>query len=190
MALNLRALHNYLIAPSFEATSPGCVQRLLNRFILHALNMTTWSPLDQSDWIYPKGYYEPLNVFYLKTKYFHPTMTKINNNTLKTLDTIGNWQRQVFSLGVSQHMHKITNLSKFELNWSSKLWDNNERKNTLSQEVVCFQMLDFETSNSKSEVSKSTPRKITSFSKTTSPQREPFLPMFYTINLSPLFVTK
>ena len=28
----------------------------------------------------------------------------------KTLDTIGNCQRAVFSLGVSQHMHKITYL--------------------------------------------------------------------------------
>ena len=48
--------------------------------------------------------------------------------TLKTQDTIGNCQRPVFSLGVSQHMHKITNLWKFELNWLSKLRDNNERK--------------------------------------------------------------
>ena len=47
---------------------------------------------------------------------------------LKTLDTIGNCQRPVFSLGVSQHMHKITKLWKFELNWSLKLRDNNERK--------------------------------------------------------------
>ena len=29
---------------------------------------------------------------------------------LKTVDTIGNCQRPVFSLGVYQHMHKITNL--------------------------------------------------------------------------------
>ena len=29
---------------------------------------------------------------------------------LKTLDTIGNCQRPVFSLAVSQHVHKITNL--------------------------------------------------------------------------------
>ena len=29
---------------------------------------------------------------------------------LKTLDTFGNCQRPVFSLGVSQYMHKITNL--------------------------------------------------------------------------------
>ena len=29
---------------------------------------------------------------------------------LKALDTIGNCQRPVFSLGASQHMHKITNL--------------------------------------------------------------------------------
>ena len=49
---------------------------------------------------------------------------------LKTLDTIGNCQRPVFSLGVSQHMHTITNLRKFELNQSSKLRDNNERKIT------------------------------------------------------------
>ena len=40
-------------------------------------------------------------------------------------------QRLVFTFGVSQHMPKITNLWKFELNWSSKLRDNNERKNTL-----------------------------------------------------------
>ena len=52
----------------------------------------------------------------------------LNYNDLKTLDTIGNCQRPVFSLGVSQHMHEIT---KFELNWSSKFRDNNERKNTL-----------------------------------------------------------
>ena len=60
-------------------------------------------------------------------------------------------------------MHKIT---KFELDWSSELQDNYERKKTpLSHEVVCFQMLDFETSNSKLEVSKSNSWTITSFSK-------------------------
>ena len=40
-------------------------------------------------------------------------------------------QRQVSSLGVSQHMHEITNQWKFELSWSSKLRNNNEIKNTL-----------------------------------------------------------
>ena len=108
------------------------------------------------------------------------------------LDTIGNCQRLV---GVSQHVHKITSLWKFELNRSSKLRDNNEKeKNTIvaswSQEVVCFQMLDFKTSNSKTKVSKSKLWKITSFSKTKSLQRELFLTMFYTTNLSPLLVTK
>ena len=69
-----------------------------------------------------------------------------------------------------------------------------KEKNTLvapsSHEVVCFQMLDFKTSNSKSEVSKSNLRKITTLSKTTSLHREPFLTMFYTINLSPLLIIK
>ena len=36
-------------------------------------------------------------------------------------------------------MLKITNLWKFELNWSSKLRENNERKNTLVTNVLCFQ---------------------------------------------------
>ena len=48
--------------------------------------------------------------------------------TLKALDTIGNCQRLAFTVSVSQHMHKITNLWKFELNRSSNLRDNNERK--------------------------------------------------------------
>ena len=52
-------------------------------------------------------------------------------------------------------MHKITNLLVIELNLSLKLRDNNERKNTLVTEVVCFQMLDSETSKCISEVSES-----------------------------------
>ena len=59
---------------------------------------------------------------------YHDICTKL----LKTLDTIGNCQRPVFSLVyISTYMHKITNLGKFELNCSSKLRHNDERKNTL-----------------------------------------------------------
>ena len=60
----------------------------------------------------------------------------------------------------------------------------------LSPEVVCFQMLDFETS---AEVSKSYPNILERnyfFLKTTLLQREPLLTMFYTINSSPMLVTK
>ena len=53
-----------------------------------------------------------------------------------------------------------------------------------------FQMLDIETSKSRSEVSKPNSLKITSFSKASPLQREPFLTMFYTIDLSPLLLTK
>ena len=59
-------------------------------------------------------------------EYFH----ELKYGMLKTLDTIGSCQRPVFSIGVSKHMHKITNLWKFELNWWSKLRDNNEQKKT------------------------------------------------------------
>ena len=48
-----------------------------------------------------------------------------------SLDTIGNCLRPLFSLGVSQHMHNITNLWRFELNRLSKQRDNN-LKNTLA----------------------------------------------------------
>ena len=65
-----------------------------------------------------------------------------------------------------------------------------KEKTPLSHEVVCFQMLDFETSNYKCEVSKSNSWKITSFLKAMALQREPFLTMFYTINLSLLLDTK
>ena len=50
---------------------------------------------------------------------------------LKTLDTFSNCQRPVFSLGVSQHVHIITNLWKLGLNWSLTMQENNERKTTL-----------------------------------------------------------
>ena len=48
-----------------------------------------------------------------------------------------------------------------------------KEKTPLSHEGVCVQMVDFETSSSKSEVSKSNSWKITSFSKTMALQREP-----------------
>ena len=65
-----------------------------------------------------------------------------------------------------------------------------KEKTPLSHEVVCVNMVGFETSSSKLEVSKSNSWKITSFSKTMALKRAPFLTMFYTINLSPLLVTK
>ena len=80
--------------------------------------------------------------------------SSLMGNLLKTLDTIGNCQRLVFSLGVSQHIHKITNLWKFELIGHRSCKIIMKEKTPLSHEVVCVQMLDLETSNSKSEVSK------------------------------------
>ena len=46
----------------------------------------------------------------------------------KDMDTIGNRQTLVCTVGVSQHMHKILNMWKFELDRLSKLRDINERK--------------------------------------------------------------
>ena len=42
-----------------------------------------------------------------------------------------------FTVCVSQHMHKITNLWKFELNWSSNLRDNNEREKHPCHTKLC-----------------------------------------------------
>ena len=111
---------------------------------------------------------------------------------LKTLDTIGNCERLVFTVGVSQHMHTVTNLWKYELNRLLGSEIIMKEKYTpvapWSHEVMCFQMLYFETSNSNSEVSKI--KIMENFLKTMSLQWEPFLTMFYYINLSPLLVIK
>ena len=65
-------------------------------------------------------------------------------SVLKTLVTICNCQRLVFTVGVSEHMHKITNLWKFELNRSSKLQDNNgkkKKKNPSHTKLCAFRCL-------------------------------------------------
>ena len=87
--------------------------------------------------------------------------------SIKTVDTIGNCQRLAFNVGVSQHMHKITNLWKFELKRSSKLRDNYERKNTLGTRSCVLSDSWFRNLNSKLEVLKSNSWTTTSFSKTT-----------------------
>ena len=80
---------------------------------------------------------------------------------LNTLDTFGNCQRPI------------------------------EEKTPLSDEVVCFQMLDAGTSNlilrSRNQIFQ---WKIASFLKTILLQRDLFLTMLYTINSSPLLITK
>ena len=94
-------------------------------------------------------------VYKKSTRWCHSAMQDLNrilgHFNIKFKDTghfpgFGNCHRPVFSLGVSQHMHKITNLWKFELNLLSKLRDNSGRKNTL---------VTLGTSKSNSEVSKS-----------------------------------
>ena len=56
---------------------------------------------------------------------------QIWKSCLKALDTFGNCQKAVLLLGVSQPMHEITNLWTSGLNLSSKLQENDERKNTI-----------------------------------------------------------
>ena len=64
-----------------------------------------------------------------------------------------------------------------------------KEKTPLSREVVCFQMLDFETSKSNSEVSKSNGKLCLLKNYVISEGAVP-LTMFYIINISPLLVTK
>ena len=53
----------------------------------------------------------------------------------------GNCQRPVFSLGVSQHMHKITNLWKFDSIGHRSCKRIMKEKTPLLHKFVCFQML-------------------------------------------------
>ena len=105
----------------------------------------------------------------------------------QTLDTIGNCQRPVFSLGVSQHKHKITNpVKKFSL----KLRYNNERKIPFLHEVCAFSCLILRLQNLILRSRIKFVEKYFFLQKTLSLQRKPFLTMFYTINLSPLLISK
>ena len=104
-----------------------------------------------------------------------------------TVDAIGNCQRPgwVFSLDVSQHnIHKITNLWKLRV-----LLSCNKivmEKTRLLHKSVSFQVSKrgFGSSGLNIWV------RNYFFLKTTLLQREPFLTMFYTINSSPMLVTK
>ena len=114
---------------------------------------------------------------------------KIYTLPLKAVDTNGNCQNPVFSLCVSQHVHDKKTCENLSSIGRRSCEITMKEKTPLSHKVVYFQMLDFETSSSKLEVSKSNSWKITCFSKTIPLQREPFLTRFYTINLSLLIVT-
>ena len=89
-------------------------------------------------------------------------------------------------------MHKITNLenlNSFGSSWSCEIII--EEKTPLSHEVVCFQMLDLRPQILIRRIQTQIRGKlITSFSKTTLLQMELFLTICYTINSSPLRVTK
>jgi hypothetical protein len=72
-----------------------------------------------------------------QTQVYDTVVSVSQGINLKAVDTISNCQRLAFTVGVSQHMHKITNLWKFELNWSLKLRDNNERKKHPCHTKLC-----------------------------------------------------
>ena len=74
---------------------------------------------------------------FMAWKYF----PELSLGLLKPVDTIGKCQIPVFSLGVPQHMHKITNQWKFELDWSSELRDNYERKTHCHMKLCAFRWL-------------------------------------------------
>ena len=107
---------------------------------------------------------------------------------LMTLGTIVKHQSSHLAYKLNPSMHKITNLWKFELNIGRRSGEIIKKKNLVTRSCV-LKMFDFETSKSNFEVSKSTSWKITIFSKTTLHQRESYLTMFYTINLSLWLVT-
>ena len=93
-------------------------------------------------------------LFVESTRDYWKTLRRVSHTKLHP-----QWTRLVILSKTSLHswcistkaIHKITNLWKFELNWSSKLRENIYKKKTpLSHVFVCFHMLDFETSSSKS----------------------------------------
>ena len=109
--------------------------------------------------------------------------------SLKTVDTICNCQRPVFwlfSLGVSQNTHKITNLWKFRsmYYWSSKLRENDGRKSALSCVLsdAWFRVLKIKFKHFSARLLLS--QKVLYF------RGSCLLIMFYTTSSSPLLVAK
>ena len=96
---------------------------------MEAINSASWHSRHSGS----KGFFCLLHTPHHQDDVLHACLPVV----IVTLDTIGNWQRPVFSLGVSQHKHRITNLWKFELNRSSKLRDYNERKNHPCHTKLC-----------------------------------------------------
>ena len=100
-------------------TGSWCGQRNTATWIQVAFDRTVdiYGLITQGDYFYIHFYVTWFNLQYgddeLNLMY---TMERQNEKVamisffLKTVDTIGNCQRLVFTVGVSQHMHKITNL--------------------------------------------------------------------------------
>ena len=107
---------------------------------------------------------------------------------LKELDTFGNCQRQtsILTWCIPTYALKKKKLWKCWLNWSSNLWENNGRKNTLGTLfcIVCFQL------HNKRLLLKSFIIWVRLPLSQKLLQRELFLTTFYTINSSPLLITK
>ena len=115
----------------------------------------------------------------------------------KATSAFGNCQRQVFSLVVFQHMHKIKHLWKFEfmINWSSVFFSEiiMQGKNSCHTKLFAVRCLNSRPQNQVLRFPNQIHKlkwEITSFSKLTLLQRERFLTMLCIINNSPLIVTK
>ena len=112
------------------------------RFCFHCsliANLTTnWAQIFTGLLCY--AYFEIHQEWILVFDNYQTCPVSLNQHTIAGLmaeDTIGNCQGLAFTVGVSQHMHKITNLWKFELKRSSKLRDNNEEKKHPCHTKLC-----------------------------------------------------
>ena len=120
--------------------------------------------------IYPVSF--PCGLYWYYSK-------SVRTGIIKAQDTFSNSQRPVFSLGLCQHQ-QINLWKLFGLKWSSKLQEHRGR-------FCCTSLCALDTKN---DIGPDFLWEITYFSKTMLLLREPFLTMFYTINSSPLLVTK
>ena len=120
-------------------------------------------------------------ILYVKEGSDYYKLELYSMSELKTLDTF-TCQRPVFSLGVSQHMHTMTNLWNFFCSIGHRSCKKEHPHYITLCDLRCiikgfswnFLLLEWE---------------ITSLSKTTLLQKERVLTMLYTINSSPMLVS-
>ena len=134
--------HRHITLVGFKPTTFAILEQCLFVLVITSVGAESLGMLGGvTDWILMHWDFSPIQWLVIEEAPGHSPSRRLvhlkekvtSQVSFKCLDMVGNCP--VFSLGVSQNMHKISNLYKFWLNWSLKLQGNNERKTPLFAQI-------------------------------------------------------